>query len=66
MGLSIEGVDLWVTRMNHLGCCKELKLSYYIGETLLFTIYNHYVNLKFLNSNPVIWTRALGFRAKDA
>ena len=33
---------------------KELKLSYYIGETLLFTIYTHYGNLiKFLNSNPV-------------
>ena len=30
-------------------CCwvavKELKLSYYIGETLLFTIYTHYGNL---------------------
>ena len=25
--------------------CKELKLSYYIGETLLFTIYTHYGNL---------------------
>ena len=24
---------------------KELKLSYYIGETLLFTIYSHYGNL---------------------
>ena len=24
---------------------KELKLSYYIGETLLFTIYTHYGNL---------------------
>ena len=23
---------------------KELKLSYYIGETLLFTIYTHYGN----------------------
>ena len=25
---------------------KELKLSYYIGETLLFTIYTHYGNPK--------------------
>ena len=24
---------------------KELKLSYYTGETLLFTIYTHYGNL---------------------
>ena len=24
---------------------KELRLSYYIGETLLFTIYAHYGNL---------------------
>ena len=24
---------------------KELKLNYYIGETLLFTIYTHYGNL---------------------
>ena len=24
---------------------KELKLSYYIGEALLFTIYTHYGNL---------------------
>ena len=24
---------------------RELKLSYYIGETLLFTIYTHYGNL---------------------
>ena len=24
---------------------KELKLSYYIGETLLFTIFTHYGNL---------------------
>ena len=32
---------------------KELELSYYIGETLLFTIYTHYVtSFKFLNSNP--------------
>ena len=33
---------------------KELNLSYYIGETLLLTIYTRYGNLifKFLNSNP--------------
>ena len=24
---------------------KELKVSYYIGETLVFTIYTHYGNL---------------------
>ena len=24
---------------------KELELSYYVGETLLFTIYTHYGNL---------------------
>ena len=30
---------------------KELKLSYYIGETLLFTIYTHYGNL---NPKPYI------------
>ena len=24
---------------------KELKLSYYIGETLVFTVYTHYGNL---------------------
>ena len=26
------------------GIYKELELSYYIGETLLFTIYTHYGN----------------------
>ena len=30
--------DSWVA-------VKELNLSYYIGETLLFTIYTHYGNL---------------------
>ena len=35
----IEGLDFsWVA-------VKELKISYYIGETLLFTIYAHYGNL---------------------
>ena len=28
----------------HWVAVKELKLSYYIGETLLFTIYTHYGN----------------------
>ena len=41
-GLSFAEVDLakeaWVA-------VKELKLSYYIGETLLFTIHTHYGNL---------------------
>ena len=33
---------------------KEVKLSYYIGETLVFTICTHYGSLiEFLNSNPV-------------
>ena len=38
-------------RGSCLGWClywvavKELKLSYYIGETLVFTIYSHYGNL---------------------
>ena len=36
--------------LKKLGCCywvavKELKLIYYIGDTLLFTIYTHYGNL---------------------
>ena len=30
---------------NNWVAVKELKLSYYIGETLLFTIYTHYGNL---------------------
>ena len=33
-----DGVMDWVA-------VKELKLSYYIGGTLLFTIYTHYGNL---------------------
>ena len=32
-------------RSSKLGSVKELKLSYYIGETLLFTVYTHYGNL---------------------
>ena len=34
----------WSLRVNWVAV-KELKLSYYIGETLLFTIYTHYGNL---------------------
>ena len=30
---------------NNWVAVNELKLSYYIGETLLFTIYTHYGNL---------------------
>ena len=30
---------------NYWVAVKELRLSYYIGETLLFTIYTHYGNL---------------------
>ena len=30
---------------NYRVAVKELKLSYYIGETLLFAIYTHYGNL---------------------
>ena len=32
-------------RSRNWAAVKELKLSYYIGETLLFTIYTHYGNL---------------------
>ena len=35
---TIWGSIIWVA-------VKELKLSYYIGENLLFTIYTHYGNL---------------------
>ena len=37
-GTSLKNVEhFWVA-------VKELKLSYYIGETLLFTMYTHYGN----------------------
>ena len=36
---------------NNWVAVKELELSYYIGETLLFTIYTHYGNLA-LNPKP--------------
>ena len=46
-----SGVGLILVR-GRLGACendwvavKELRLSYYIRETLLFTIYTHYGNL---------------------
>ena len=34
-----------ICRLRDWVAVKELKLSYYIGETLLFTIYTHYGNL---------------------
>ena len=34
----METAIIWVA-------VKELKISYYIGETLLFAIYTHYGNL---------------------
>ena len=39
--------DAGILRLKQTGgwvAVKELKLSYYIGETLLFTIYTHYGN----------------------
>ena len=36
--LGLRSIFFWVA-------VKRLKLSYYIGETLLFTIYTHYANL---------------------
>ena len=36
-------VLVWAT--VYWAAVKELKLSYYIGETILFTIYTHYGNL---------------------
>ena len=44
--------SFWKVTVSVWVAVKELKLSYYIGETLLFTIYTHYGN--FLNSNPVV------------
>ena len=47
----VENTPSWVDRKElKLGylfwvAVKELDLSYYIGETLLFTIYSHYGNL---------------------
>ena len=35
----------WIERERDWVAAKELNLSYYIGETLLFTIYTHYGNL---------------------
>ena len=42
------GVDYRTTEKNRVEywvAVKELKLSYYIGETLLFTIHTQYGNL---------------------
>ena len=43
LGFGVESPDLHL----NLGwvAVKELNLSYYVGETLLFTIYTHYGNL---------------------
>ena len=42
----LAGTSMSMLHIENLGCAvKELKLSYYIGETLLFTIYTHYGNL---------------------
>ena len=38
---SVYGLRLWI----YWVAVKELKLSYYIGGTLLFTIYTHHGNL---------------------
>ena len=36
------------------GAVKELRISYYIGETILITIYTPSISLiKFLHGNPV-------------
>ena len=43
-GLKIE--VLYQTLGIYWVAVKELQLSYYIGETLLFTIYTHYGNPK--------------------
>ena len=44
---------LRILRFKNWVAVKELKLSYYIGETLSLTIYTHYgYFFKFLNSNP--------------
>ena len=42
MPLNFDDVD---DRFYGLLFVKELNLSYYIGETLLFTIHTHYGNL---------------------
>ena len=38
-------VDITGTHHHNLGCCKELKLSYYGKGTQLFTIYPYLGNL---------------------
>ena len=45
-GTMPPGLDLEEVFVNvYWVAVKELKLRYYIGETLLFTIYTHYGNL---------------------
>ena len=41
-GCGVEGCKV---RWKNWVAVKEFKFSYYIGETLLFTIYTHYGNL---------------------
>ena len=46
-GLKVQAKSQGAKVHNYLTrvAVKELKLSYYIGETLLFTIHTHYGNL---------------------
>ena len=39
------GVRVYMGFRVYWVAVRELKVSYYIGETLLFTIYTHYGNL---------------------
>ena len=41
----MESSELPLARVVAWVAVKELKLSHYFGETLLFTIYSHYGNL---------------------
>ena len=45
MGLRLEGCRLWALGASDWVAVKELKLTYNIGETLLFTFYTYYGNL---------------------
>ena len=43
---ALEGAEYeLITSPEYWVAVKELNLSYYIGETLLFTVYTHYSNL---------------------
>ena len=44
-GLAYETSACWQNILANWVAVKELNLSYYIGGTLLFTIYTHYCNL---------------------